>query len=379
MNLTSIPLFLIFIVPFIISCASKNAKTERPSSPPLLTEQIHDRLSADIDFQIRSLNFGATSNSKTLVAYRKSNFQPLWITNNGISKSVHELVTAIEGSQFDGLDPHSYYLPSIVNLLGQLEPTNIQEYDEHVLSDLTRLDIYLTAAFLGLTADIRQGKVNPSSVDPEWFIPDKKDTNLISADLKTIANPESLREYIKSLYPPVLEYARLRDAMKSYKALLRINTWPILPSDLKLKPGDHDQTNIPLLRERLRSSRDLPETINNQTEIDLFGPDLEVGLRTFQQRHGLDPNGVLNSETIRELNIPIEDRISQIEVNMERWRWLPHDLGQSYVVVNVADYRLSIMENQHALHLMNAVVGQEFRRTPSFQSQIVAIEINPKR
>ena len=360
------------------SCSHQAIKSKTLPAPPSLTEQVRAVLSAKFDSLFTELTSKRDIAQRVEELYKSSGYKPLWITDRGVSSSCQELIGAIADSEMNGLDSKSYFSDTVLDLFNKIEPidlTNAQS--ESQKENLAHLDVVLTLALLSLASDIRFGKMDPRSVDPEWYVPRETSSNQISTDIEAIANPKDLRSFINSLYPAAADYARLREVLKSLKALRRIGGWAILPSELKLKPGDRDAIQVPLLRARLYFSHDLLDS-QPEGESDLFDFGMETGLRNFQLRHGLDPNGVLNSETIRELNVPIEDRIRQIEVNMERWRWLPQDLGNNYVVVNVADYRLSIVVNQHVFNSMNVVVGQEFRRTPSFSSEIVAIELNPK-
>jgi murein L,D-transpeptidase YcbB/YkuD len=109
----------------------------------------------------------------------------------------------------------------------------------------------------------------------------------------------------------------------------------------------------------------------------LFDETLEHGVRRFQRRHGLKVDGIVGPATLAALNVSVEERIRQIKLNLERWRWLPHDLGQKYVMVNIANSELNIIENDHIIKKMRAVVGRKTRRTPIFSDQITYLELNP--
>src|SRR5205085_936021 len=108
--------------------------------------------------------------------------------------------------------------------------------------------------------------------------------------------------------------------------------------------------------DRLAKSEDAREATYAQRGAQrpaFYDHDLFLALQHFQARNGMDDDGALGEGTLRELNHPIEDRISEVKINMDRWRWLPHDLGKMYVLVNVAGYEMSVVENGRAIEEMN--------------------------
>jgi murein L,D-transpeptidase YcbB/YkuD len=109
----------------------------------------------------------------------------------------------------------------------------------------------------------------------------------------------------------------------------------------------------------------------------MFDEAVERGLINFQRRHGLDPDGALGPSTLAALNVPLEARIRQIKVNMERCRWLPQDLGNRYIAVNIANFSLDVMEENEPVLSMRVVVGKKVQRTPVFSSEINQIVFSP--
>src|SRR5690606_38381193 len=108
-----------------------------------------------------------------------------------------------------------------------------------------------------------------------------------------------------------------------------------------------------------------------------FTPGLGDALRKFQAGHGLDPTGKADLGTLRQLRVPVADRIGQIALNLEFWRWLPRDLGQRHLRVNIADYRLGAYENGNEVFGMRVVVGRKEDSTPVFSDSITFVQINP--
>ena len=130
-----------------------------------------------------------------------------------------------------------------------------------------------------------------------------------------------------------------------------------------------------LLRERLGLSGDLKQTPGGEgADADL---ELFEGLRRFQARHGLDADGRMGPQTLQALNASLPERIRQIELNMERWRWLPRDLGARHIRVNVPAFDLSVIEDLQTVMSMRVVAGRHYRRTPVFSGLMDHLVINP--
>jgi murein L,D-transpeptidase YcbB/YkuD len=109
----------------------------------------------------------------------------------------------------------------------------------------------------------------------------------------------------------------------------------------------------------------------------VFDEDLDTGVRHFQRRHGLDVDGVVGPATLSALNASADERVRRIEVNMERWRWLPQDLGRRYVIVNIANFELDVVEAEQEVMTMRVIVGRDYRRTPVFSGKMTYIVLSP--
>src|SRR4029077_12234384 len=120
---------------------------------------------------------------------------------------------------------------------------------------------------------------------------------------------------------------------------------------------------VKALRQRLRLEDGLVGEGAEQ-DADLFDAGLEQALEKFQRRHGLTADGVVSTATRAELNVPVERRVEQLELNLERWRWLPKDLGRRHIIVNIAAFELEVMDGDSLVMSMRVVVGRPFDRTP---------------
>jgi murein L,D-transpeptidase YcbB/YkuD len=154
--------------------------------------------------------------------------------------------------------------------------------------------------------------------------------------------------------------------------------WPAVPGGEAAR-GDSSDV-VSLLRARLAASEDLREAALAQrgaARPAVFDHDLFLALQHFQQRHAIDADGALGARTLEELNHSVAERIAEVRINLDRWRWLPHDLGRMYVMVNVAGFEMSVVENDRSIEEMNVVVGQEGWETPIFADTLEHLIVNP--
>ncbi len=169
-------------------------------------------------------------------------------------------------------------------------------------------------------------------------------------------------------------YLRLKEALAGYRNVAQEGGWPKVPEGPNMKKGQKGE-RIRLLRRRLHISGEI-DGLKTDDE-DFYSDDLEEAVRKFQRRHGLEPDGVVGPSTLAALNFTVEERIRQIEVNLERWQWLPQDLGERHIIVNVADYKLEVIEAGRRVMEMRVVVGKRYWHTPVFSAIMTHIVLNP--
>ena len=237
---------------------------------------------------------------------------------------------------------------------------------------LVDLDLLLTDAFLVLGSHLLGGRVNPETLHAEWLAYNPK-TDLAGVLAAALAAGQ-VEAALDRLRPPHAGYADLKAALQRYRDIENRGGWPLLPENLlpqAVDVGDH----IALLRQRLSVSGDL-DLQENQGE-NRYDELLGEAVLRFQARHGLPPTGLIDEQTFSDLNVPAAVRTRQIELNLERWRWIPHELGARYLLVNAADYRLTVVENGQPRWDMRVVVGRDYRSTPVFSADLQYLEINP--
>lgn len=167
-------------------------------------------------------------------------------------------------------------------------------------------------------------------------------------------------------------YYRLKKALDYYESL-QTRSWPSISTSM-LQKGSSNPA-VPELRERLRLTGDLLPNEDNQSER--FDAALEQAVKRFQTRHGLKADGILGTQTERELNVTPYERAEEIRRNMQRWAALPAQLGRRFIFINIPEYRFDLVENGHSVLTMKIIVGKPDRPTPELTSSLTQIEINP--
>jgi L,D-transpeptidase YcbB len=189
--------------------------------------------------------------------------------------------------------------------------------------------------------------------------------------LITTLSAQAFAEDKKILQHPI--YQKLRQALPLYEEAVR-NPWPTLYSHRVLELNVNDPAVI-VLRERLRRTGELDasESINDV----VFDTELERAVRLFQERHGLQPDGVVGRDTRNALNISPEKRVHQIRVNLHRWAQFIPQAGSRYIWINVPDYRLRLVDNHQTILTSRVIVGKPTRATPEIDSHVKRIILNP--
>lgn len=298
-------------------------------------------------------------------------YEPVWIDSRGLKPMADDLVSAIKGSYTEGLNPADYHLPAIERMVLSVSSQRLQKQTLNP-GLLVDLEILLTDAFITLAAHYIEGKVDPETLDAHWH------TNLIEKDIKVVlkeaVEKETIRDSLRDLLPPYPGYEYLRRTLQKYRDISDNGGWHYIAGGPTLRQGDMDD-RVPALRERLILTGALDRTAGLDTK--LFDDQLYEAVENFQRRHGLKADGVVGSETLSELNVPVEKRIEQIILNMERWRWLPLDLGWRYLIINIANFEVDLIENNSTVLNMRAVVGRPYRTTPVFSSTMTYLVFSP--
>ncbi len=302
--------------------------------------------------------------------YERRTYWPAWSDDSGLLPRAQALLRAIRAADREGLRPADYHLAAIEALLARL--SGRRNIGPRSATLRVYLDLVLTDAFLIYGSHLLAGRVDPVTIDAMW-VANRRDANMVAVLEDAIAS-NRVEESLRALLPAHPEYFRLRDALARYRTQAEQGGRPRVPDGPKLTPGDRGP-RVLALRQRLVASGDLDPA--QATAADSFDVTLDTALRGFQRRHGLEVDGTVGPATLAALNITAGERARQIELNLERWRWLPQTLGQRYVIVNIANFELDVVEAGQTVLTMRAVVGRPYRRTPVLSDSLTYLVFSP--
>jgi L,D-transpeptidase YcbB len=341
----------------VVLAAPAFAQTDlSPQEDQAIRAQIVDLLANEPD-----LPLPVRQRREALSAYYSENDGALLWLGTGRAP---RLIAWLRSASDDGLDPANYPSDQLAKLNDAVPVTD----------DRGRaiIELHFSAAFLEYASDLQVGRFLPRKVDPDFFL-QKRDIDQLAA-LTGLAAARNLDQFFGGWQPSAPEYAALRAVLGDYRALAKAGGWPTVPMGDTLKP-DMTDSRVPALRARLAvtdGASEAPPGAEN-----LYDDQLVAIVKAFQVRHGLDVDGIVGRGTIVALNVPIEERIQEIIVAMERWRWLPPDLGSQYLMVNIAGFELIRVSDGKVDEKMAVVVGKPYARTPVFSDAIKYLEFNP--
>jgi L,D-transpeptidase YcbB len=278
---------------------------------------------------------------------------PLWTDDR-----VAAVAAVVAAADADGLDPTAYHATALASHARATEPDAV-----------AARDLVVSDAVLRWVVDLHRGVAPPRPSDDAAIAP--RPTDAVALTIAAAGAPDTAA-FLAGLAPRHPTYARLRTALAAHRALAASGGWPVVPDGPSLRPGDADPV-IAVVRHRLAVTGELAVA----DDAVLYDATLEAAVQAFQRRHGLEPDGVIGHGTRLALGTTVEERIEQIVVNLERVRWLPDDLGDRHVLVNIPGYQLAVVDGGRTVLEMPVVVGSTTRRTPEFSTRITTLVFNP--
>jgi L,D-transpeptidase YcbB len=346
-----------------------------PSLPPSVQHLLRETLTVEVlPASLRDQKELAQAWTETRGFYEKRGFQPLWSNVQGPRPQAEELIEAIPALGSDGLDIRRYQTERLAGLLAEVREMKSLD-DPQAQRRLVDLDVELTYTYLSLAGHLAHGRLQPKTIRAEWYTkPRAVDLDGRLGEALTADGSGEIVKILRDLRPPHPDYDHLRKALVGYRAILAEGGWGTVPPGPVLKTGDRGP-RIAALQSRLTASGDLQRA--EAPGPDAFDGALAAAVSRFQQRHGLEATGKVDADTLAELNVPVQDRIRQLQANMERWRWMPASLGDHYILVNVPEFRLDVVEAGKPVMAMRVIVGKDQSRTPAFSDKMSYLEVNP--
>jgi len=293
--------------------------------------------------------------------YQKRSFSPVWLNYFGPTEKARIVQNVVQAAEAHGLEPEEYHAPAIKQL-----------FKSKSSRDLARLELLLTDALIRYSVEVSVGYEFPRSADFAWYLKPKKAN--VDSKIEQVLTASDLITVLGSFPPRHDGYIALKSKLSFYRMLAMLGEWKKIPRGPTLQLGVK-HSNVILLRQRLFRE----EYISNQDDLNssYFDEKLELAVREFQSNYGHKPDGIVGYFTRTSLNVSLANRIISIKQNMERWRWLPDDLGEKYIMVNMAGYTLDYVNNSQVSLSMPVIVGKPYRSTPAFSDTMKYIEFNP--
>lgn len=388
---------LLVLLTLLAACDSKPKSAA--DTPGAATSAADERI-PPIDSATVERFFAASAQLKdhradALQFYRERQGRPGWIRRGAVVPQADKLLDKVADAKAEGLDPATYrpLVQDVQKQFAALRAAKGSSKGDPDPEQLRRTDLALSALYFAFAGDFYKGTVDPhDDKSIEWSV--KRNKIRLPRALQTILQErESTYPYYEfgSLHP---EYDRLRRALSQYRALQKQGGWPVVPTPAqgrKLDPGATDAVLVPVLRRRLLPGQPAARPVAAQTagvggapaEAPASAPEarydeqLVGAVKAFQDRHGLNPDGIVGAGTVEALNVPVEARIDQLVLNMERWRWIPKKLGGRHLLVNIPEYKLHVVEDDHEVMEMRVIVGKQLKATPVFSDKIEHIVLAP--
>ncbi|GAB3294674.1 L,D-transpeptidase family protein [Hymenobacter tenuis] len=322
--------------------------------------------------------------------YKERGFRLGWFRNHEIVPQAKTLLSVINKAADEGLDPKEYKTKDFDKLFADFEAAKSDSTKRNALEK--EIDVALSGTYFNYASDFYRGTVDPRAVKSiDWQVKRNK-VKLHKALMTILKERESIYGYydFEPLHP---EYDRLKKALADYREIQRNGGWATVPAGTRLKPGAASPA-VTALRARLlggpaaaAESTATPAVAVSNTggtqpaastaPAPTYDPELVAAVKEFQTQNGLKPDGIVAGETVRLLNIPVSERIDQIILNMERWRWIPKKFEPNYLLVNIPDYTLHVVEDNKEAFTMRVIVGKTLNATPIFSDKMEFVVLAP--
>ncbi|QWT21439.1 L,D-transpeptidase family protein [Bacillus sp. NP157] len=355
--------------PIVAPAPGSSASVALPQPPPAddpVGQAIFGRIQAMTPIEGGPITRKHAAVSKALSDfYTQRHFAAAWSD----SQNVDALFAGLASVEGDGLNPQDYGLDA---LRATYQAPGFKDASPEQHADF---DLLATRAYITALVQLARGKVDPTRLDPVWNIdPLAIDPQQGLAMLETSIDERSVDQAFAMARPQHPLYAQLRDGLARLRASAAAGgEWPPVPDGPSLKPGMKDP-RVSSLRARLVAEGYLDQTLAHGQHYDNPVTD---AVKRFQADHGLDTDGAVGADTLAAMNVPLTQRIGQVRANLERARWLLHALPTTFVVVDVAGFKVTFYRDGNPVWKSRVQVGKPYRSTPIFRSDITYVTFNP--
>ena len=306
--------------------------------------------------------------------YQPTNYDFAWTKNGGPTPQARAVIHLLQSADDKGLriedyDSHLWDARIASLLLPTQRPSP---------NDLAHFDLALTVSTMRYVSALRAGRINPRRLQLGLDI-EKKRYRLAEFIRERLVEAQNVDPVMEQVEPSSPGYRRTRIAFLHYLALAREGDGdPLPPFKKRVKPGDI-YTGARQLTQLLQRLGDLQPNASRPAEADIYAGPLVEGVKHFQQRHGLPVTGTIDRMTFTQLNTPLSRRLFQLQLALERMRWLPADLPGRFIAVNIPEFQLRAYDDYRNSLTMKVIVGKAFpeHQTPIFQDEMEFLIFHP--
>jgi L,D-transpeptidase YcbB len=318
--------------------------------------------------------------------YTRFNQSLLWLDDKGVHQArVSALLNAIANADSDAMRIDVYPLTDLAAALHAVD-------NKHPTAEqLANADVLLSSAYVAYGENMLTGQLDPSQFNQNWHISRREER--VDSALTLTLRTDDFNAGLARMHPQDPMYDSLRVAYAKYRNLVSTGGWQPVPDGKALKRGVSDSpARLNALRARLAAEgflgdsaappADSANTKAASTRTSLrpaYDRSLAAAVAQFQARHGIVVDSMLGAETVQAMNVPVQYRLAQIAANLERYRWMPRDLGTRYILVNVPQFYLHAFDSGQKVLDMKVIVGQEYqdKATPVFSDSMEYVVFRP--
>jgi L,D-transpeptidase YcbB len=305
--------------------------------------------------------------------YRSGNYTLAWFQGNRPTPQARAVIQILQNADREGLAPDDYGATRWRDLLVQLsQPEGARN------NDLAPLDVELTLSVLKYASHLCCGRVDPRLLDFHLGVQNRP-VHLAEFMRNQVIRAQNLDDVFQTIEPPYAGYRRTKAALQQYLDLAKDGEGERLPKLAKtIRPGD-PFSGLQVLEQRLRRLGDLATNAPIDPSADHYEGLAVRAVEQFQRRHGLNADGTIDAATYNQLKVPLKYRVKQLQLTLERWRWIPVDLPSRLIAVNIPESVLRAYDDHHPSLSMRVIVGKAFhdRQTPVFQDSMEYLIFRP--
>lgn len=304
--------------------------------------------------------------------YKNRNFRPAWFNGRSLNSLGDELIQLLKHSTQQGLPDPTAELSRVDHALLRLNDNTVRKKSHaEIISDA---DVHLTLAWFNYASGLSSGIIHPDELNIIWeVLPEQPD--LVSYLEKAITR-RNIHNSFDDLKPDHDQYDLLLEAYNSLTELRDRGGWPLPGIFDTLKEGDTD-TNVVNIKKYLLATGDLNISDDEYVTSPAYDAELVKAVKRFQYRHGLQADGIAGEGTLQQMNVPLDYRINQVRMNIDRIRWLPDDFGRHHIRINIPDFSLLHNHNGEIIQEMKVVVGKNENYTPVLEDTLHSVIFNP--